>query len=210
MVGRKLSYKGETLCGTFNKYMVMGAKVKVRFTNQSEANVPRPLRIYCTIAGVGGGSNIGTGFEDTVNYLRLQPEPFFLNTVGFRHFDAQPPASSRNVVKWSRYVSTRKMLHISKPLDDEHLKKAYPTINAANGDLLSGEVPDSNHTYGLFLYIVNPGGNSCYYSLKISVTWYIYLFDRVRNIRDVVDPPAFQVVTPPPPEDESEITNQQD
>lgn len=205
MIGRKLSYKAETLCGTFNKYTVMGAKVKVRFTNTASNNAP--LRLYCSIVGVGGGSNAGTGFVDTVNWLRGRPEAMLLNTVGIRHYDAQIPASSRNVVKYSRYVSTRKMLHISKPMDDEHLKLKYPTIDTATGDLLTGDVPDTDHTYGLFLKIFNPNTSAGSFNLKISVTWYVRLFDRVRNVRDVVDDYPNLVVENTPPE-EVEITNE--
>lgn len=210
MAGKLLPYKAETLIGTYNRFIIMGAKVRMKIS--VVANSPRPLRVWWTIAGTGGGSNAGTGFADTVNYLRTKTNVSFSSMQGMRHADVFNTQSGRNVFTMSRYVATRKMLHIRNPFDDEHLKMDYPTIDTTdpNHPIQTGTVPDSDHSYGLFVKLNNfSETDNIHFNVRVSITWYVRLFDRVRNLRDIVsfpgefspeDDPEPDEPTPPPEE----------
>jgi hypothetical protein len=189
--GQQISYKAATLAGTFNKYIVMGARIRVKVVNVSPSNSV-PLRVWYTFCGVGGGSNQGTGFEDTASYLISLGENVLSGLQGVKHKDCQHPASGRNVIRFSKYISTRRALHIGTPKDEEHLKCGYPEVDPGTGDIVGGTAPKSDFTYGLYIRVTNrSAAASAEFFIRVSITWYVYLFDRVRNLRDIINsPPA--------------------
>lgn len=194
--GQTISYKAVTLAGTFNEYIVMGAKIRVKVVNVSPQNTV-PLRVWYTFCGVGGGSNQGTGFEDTATYLISLSDTALSALQATKHKDCQHPSSGRNVIRISKYISTRRALHIGTPKDEPRLKCRYPEVDPMTGQIIGGTIPKTDTTYGLFIRVDNrSSAQSAEYFLRVSITWYVYLLDRVRNIRDVINsPPSLMQVT---------------
>lgn len=194
MGGQTLSYKGATLAGTFNEYIVMGAKIRVKVVNVSPQNTV-PLRVWYTFCGVGGGSNQGSGFEDTATHLMGLTDTALSALQATKHKDAQNPVSGQNVVRISKYISTRRALHIGTPKNEPRLKCKYPEVEPGTGNIISGTVPKTENTYGMYLRIDNRStAASAEFFLRVSITWYVYLCDRVRNVRDVINDPPFLAV----------------